>query len=160
MVGLDNAGKTTTLYHLHMGEMVEQINVDSVKFEVWDLGGQAALRLSWQAYYPATDAVIVVVDSTDRGRIGIARQELKNIIDNPSLKGACILIFANKQDLPNAMSVQELSEALDLVGIKDHNWHVQASCAVSGQGLEEGVQWIARHVKAQNAPLFSLPSLT
>ena len=76
---------------------VEQINVDSVKFEVWDLGGQAALRLSWQAYYPATDAVIVVVDSTDRGRIGIARQELKNIIDNPSLKGACILIFANKQ---------------------------------------------------------------
>lgn len=99
------------------------------------------------------------------------------------------------------MSVQELSEALDLVGIKDHNWHVQvrkcfivaldlsrnsaancdkqalhlapetyinptsppatqASCAVSGQGLEEGVQWIARHVKAQNAPLFSLPSLT
>ena len=212
--------------------------MDSVKFEVWDLGGQAALRLSWQAYYPATDAVIVVVDSTDRGRIGIARQELKNIIDNPSLKGACILIFANKQvklaclgsacwkiavdrrctlailahphayvvsfplqDLPNAMSVQELSEALDLVGIKDHNWHVQvrkcfvvaldlsrnsaanrdkqalhlapetyinptsppatqASCAVSGQGLEEGVQWIARHVKAQNAPLFSLPSLT
>lgn len=71
-----------------------------MKFEVWDLGGQAALRLSWQAYYPATDAVIVVIDSTDRARIGIARQELKNIIDNASLKGACILIFANKQVWP------------------------------------------------------------
>ncbi|KAL6781677.1 hypothetical protein ACKKBF_B09030 [Auxenochlorella protothecoides x Auxenochlorella symbiontica] len=171
MVGLDNAGKTTTLYHLHMGETVktqptigsnvEQVKVDALNFEVWDLGGQVSLRLSWAAYYASTDAVIVVIDSTDRARMGIARQELANILASPQLAGACILVFANKQDLPEAMSVQELSETLDLVSIKDHNWHVQASCAVSGEGLKEGLQWIARHIKAQNTSIFpSLPSLT
>ena len=42
-------------------------------FKVWDLGGQANLRPSWQTYYKATDAVIMVVDSTDRARVGIAK---------------------------------------------------------------------------------------
>lgn len=41
--------------------------------KVWDLGGQANLRPSWQTYYKATDAVIMVVDSTDRARVGIAK---------------------------------------------------------------------------------------
>lgn len=65
--------------------------------QVWDLGGQVSLRLSWAAYYASTDAVIVVVDSTDRARMGIARQELANILASPQLAGACILVFANKQ---------------------------------------------------------------
>ena len=41
--------------------------------QVWDLGGQANLRPSWATYYRSTDAVIVVVDSTDRARAGIAK---------------------------------------------------------------------------------------
>lgn len=64
---------------------------------MWDLGGQVSLRLSWAAYYASTDAVIVVIDSTDRARMGIARQELANILASPQLAGACILVFANKQ---------------------------------------------------------------
>ena len=82
-VGLDNAGKTTTLYKLHLGEAVitqptagsnvEQIKYKNLQFEVWDLGGQANLRPSWATYYRTTDALIMVVDSTDRARIGIAK---------------------------------------------------------------------------------------
>lgn len=82
-VGLDNAGKTTTLYKLHLGEAVitqptagsnvEQIQYKNLQFEVWDLGGQANLRPSWATYYRSTDALIMVVDSTDRARIGIAK---------------------------------------------------------------------------------------
>ena len=75
-MGLDNAGKTTILYRLHLGETiktvptigsnVEQVKVDSLTFEIWDLAGQANLRPSWATYYAATHAVIVVADSTDR----------------------------------------------------------------------------------------------
>lgn len=51
-----------------------QVRVDIVlALKVWDLGGQANLRPSWQTYYKATDAVIMIVDSTDRARVGIAK---------------------------------------------------------------------------------------
>ena len=41
--------------------------------QVWDLGGQASLRPSWASYYRSTDAVIMVLDSTDRARVRIAK---------------------------------------------------------------------------------------
>lgn len=52
---------------------MEQIQYKNLQFEVWDLGGQANLRPSWATYYKSTDALIMVVDSTDRARIGIAK---------------------------------------------------------------------------------------
>ncbi|PSC72280.1 ADP-ribosylation factor 5 [Micractinium conductrix] len=159
MVGLDNAGKTTILYRLHLGEAVKTVptigcNVEQVKvpdsnltFEIWDLAGQANLRPSWAAYYAATHAVIVVADSTDRARIGILRQELFKQLAHEDLAGACVLIYANKQDLAGAMSVPELSEGLDLISLKSHNWQVQASCALSGEGLLEGLKWVAEELR-------------
>ncbi|KAK9822377.1 hypothetical protein WJX81_004576 [Elliptochloris bilobata] len=124
MVGLDAAGKTTTLYKLHLGEAVktqptvgsnvEQITYKNLHFEVWDLGGQANLRPSWAAYYKATDAVIVVIDSTDRARVSIAKGELFRLLEHEHLANAVVLVLANKQDLKDAMTVQELSEVLTL----------------------------------------------
>lgn len=111
------------------------------------MGGQANLRPSWATYFPSTDAVILVVDSTDRARIGIAQQELFTLLKNIDLAGACILVFANKQDLRDAMPPAELSEALNLVAIKTHNWHIQSACALTGDGLLEGMKWVAQTVK-------------
>ena len=54
---------------------------------------------------------------------------------------------ANKQDLKDAMGVSELSEALGLPSIKTHSWHCQSSCAVTGEGLWEGLKWIADTLK-------------
>lgn len=163
MVGLDNAGKTTILYRLHLGEAVKTVptigcNVEQVKvpdsnltFEIWDLAGQANLRPSWAAYYASTHAVVVVADSTDRARLGILKQELDKQLQHEHLAGACVLIYANKQDVAGAMSVQELSEGLDLVGVKSHNWHVQASCALTGEGLLDGLQWVAEELRRKDA---------
>ncbi|KAK9830056.1 hypothetical protein WJX72_009458 [[Myrmecia] bisecta] len=157
MVGLDNAGKTTTLYKLHLGEAVvtnptvgsnvEQIEFQNLKFEVWDLGGQANLRPSWATYYRSTDAVIVVLDSTDRARVGIAKAELFTLLEHEHLQKAAVLILANKQDLKDAMNVAELTEALSLHSIKHHDWHIQSSCAITGDGLWAGIEWIAQRVK-------------
>lgn len=161
MVGLENAGKTTILYRLHLGELVktvptigsniEQVKYENLQFEIWDLAGQANLRPSWASYYANTNAVIVVADSTDRARTGILRQELFTQLAHESLTKACVLIFANKQDLQGAMKVPELSEALDLVSLTTHNWHVQASCAITGEGLLDGLNWIAEELRRKQA---------
>jgi len=64
---------------------------------MWDLGGQAALRTSWPVYYKHTDAIIVVVDSTDRARLGLVKAEVDRLLASEELKQASILIYANKQ---------------------------------------------------------------
>eukprot|EP00884_Botryococcus_braunii_P016534 jgi/Botrbrau1/3564/Bobra.0078s0021.1 len=157
MVGLDNAGKTSILYQLHLGQAVvtqptvgcnvEQIQHNNLTFEVWDLGGQANLRPSWATYYKHTDAVIVVVDSTDRARMNIAKNELFSLLDHEHLQSAAILVFANKQDLKDAMAVGDLTQTLNLHSIKKHDWHIQACCALTGEGLVDGLEWISQRVK-------------
>ncbi|ETW36341.1 hypothetical protein PFTANZ_02963 [Plasmodium falciparum Tanzania (2000708)] len=150
MVGLDAAGKTTILYKVKLGEVVTTIptigfNVETVEFRnisftVWDVGGQDKIRPLWRHYYSNTDGLIFVVDSNDRERIddgkkikkwkdyillfffNIAREELHRMINEEELKDAIILVFANKQDLPNAMSAAEVTEKLHLNTIRERNW--------------------------------------
>uniref|UniRef100_A0A2H1X1X1 small monomeric GTPase n=1 Tax=Spodoptera frugiperda TaxID=7108 RepID=A0A2H1X1X1_SPOFR len=90
ILGLDGAGKTTILYKLQVGEVVttiptigfnvEQVTYKNLKFQVWDLGGQTSIRPYWRCYYGNTDAIIYVVDSADRDRIGISKDELVHML--------------------------------------------------------------------------------
>lgn len=156
VVGLDNAGKTTTLYKLHLGEVVtthptvgsnvEELVYKNIRFEVWDLGGQERLRTSWATYYRGTHAVIVVIDSTDRARITIMKDELFRLLQHDDLQNSVILVFANKQDIKDAMTPAEITDALSLHSIKNHDWHIQACCALTGDGLYDGLGWIAQRV--------------
>ncbi|MEW5310887.1 MAG: hypothetical protein WDW38_002643 [Sanguina aurantia] len=152
MVGLDNAGKTTILYKMHLGEVVvsqptmgsnvEMVKYKNIHLEVWDLGGQQSLRPFWSTYFKNTDAVIMVVDSTDRARVGVTKSELFNILESEELAQTPILVYANKQDLKDAMGVEELTASLSLHSIKNHDWHIQACCALTGVGLLDGLGWI------------------
>jgi len=154
MVGLDAAGKTTILYRLKLGEVVTTIptlgfNVETVaykniSFTVWDVGGQDRIRPLWRHYYDDTDGVIYVVDAADKGRVHIAKKEFLGILSEEALRDAAVLVFANKQDLPNAMSVAELAEAMDLRTIRQKDWHVQGSVATTGDGLYEGLDWLSK----------------
>merc|ERR1719473_1086342 len=112
MVGLDAAGKTTILYKLKLGEVVNTIptigfNVETVEyknisFNVWDVGGQDKIRLLWRHYYANTQGLIFVVDSNDRDRVDENKEELHKMLAEEELKDAVLLVFANKQDLPGA----------------------------------------------------------
>jgi len=75
-----------------------------------------------------------------------ARDELKQMLSHSTLSQCPVLIFANKQDLPNAMTVQEIIERLELNSITDRKWHVQPTCAISGEGLIEGLTWLSKNV--------------
>ncbi|XP_069025727.1 uncharacterized protein [Embiotoca jacksoni] len=134
MVGLDAAGKTTLLYRLHLAEVVATIptigfNVETVEyknisFTVWDVGGQTIIRPLWRHYYTNVQ------------------------LEEDELRGVATLVFANKQDLPRAMSVSDITEALGLSGVSQP-WSVQASCAVSGAGLVEGLDWLSDQILKQ-----------
>lgn len=65
------------------------------------MGGQDKIRPLWRHYYTGTQGLIFVVDCADRDRIDEARQELHRIINDREMRDAIILVFANKQDLPN-----------------------------------------------------------
>uniref|UniRef100_A0AAZ3QP50 ADP-ribosylation factor-like 8 n=1 Tax=Oncorhynchus tshawytscha TaxID=74940 RepID=A0AAZ3QP50_ONCTS len=90
IVGLDNAGKTTILYQFLMNEVVhtsptigsnvEEIVVKNTHFLMWDIGGQESLRSSWNTYYSNTEFIILVVDSTDRERLVISKEELYKML--------------------------------------------------------------------------------
>ena len=157
MVGLDAAGKTTILYKLKLGEIVTTIptigfNVETVeyknlKFTVWDVGGQDKLRPLWRHYFSNTNGVIFVVDSNDKDRVAQARDELAKMLSEDELRDAVLLVYANKQDLPNAMSTAEVTDKLGLHSLRQRNWFIQGCCATSGEGLYEGLDWLATNVK-------------
>ncbi|EYB81177.1 hypothetical protein Y032_0390g552 [Ancylostoma ceylanicum] len=128
MVGLDNAGKTTVLYKLKLGEVIttiptigfnlETVEYRNVSFTVWDVGGQQRIRALWKYYFRDTEALIFVVDSADQERLEEARQEIHTLTDDLELRDAVMLVFANKQDMPNALSAAEITRALELHSIK------------------------------------------
>ncbi|XP_031631044.1 ADP-ribosylation factor 2-like [Contarinia nasturtii] len=156
MVGLDAAGKTTILYKLKLGEIVTTIptigfNVETVDyknicFTVWDIGGQYKIRPLWRYYFQNAQGLIFVVDSNDPDRIAEAKKELNGLLKEDELRDAAVLVIANKQDLPNAMSTAELVEKLNLNQLWKRNWHVQATCATQGNGLYEGLDWLSNEL--------------
>ena len=171
MLGLDGAGKTTILYKLKLGDKittiptigfnVETVEYKNINFNVWDVGGQDKIRPLWRHYYKNTKALIFVVDCNDRDRVTDAKEELNRLMQDEELKDAVLLVFANKQvsdmlklnetstsnsclmqDLPKAMSAGEVAEKLGLQSLRARQWKIQATCAPTGEGLYEGLDWL------------------
>lgn len=110
------------------------------------MGGQDKIRPLWRHYFAGTQALIFVVDSADRERIEEARTELLRILADREMKDAVLLVFANKTDLPKAMDGEEVMEKLGLHKLRDRTWHVQPSCAITGDGLLDGLSWLNQQV--------------
>ena len=161
MLGLDAAGKTTILYKLHIGEIlstvptigfnVEKVQYKNVQFTVWDVGGQEKLRPLWRHYFNNTDGLIYVVDSFDKARIARAAQEFGAIVNDPLMQNAAVLVFANKQDMANAMPPAQVAEHLGLLKMRNRRWHCQSAVAIKGEGLYEGLDWLSSTLKSMDA---------
>ena len=124
LVGLDNAGKTTILYQFLMNEVVhtsptigsnvEEVVWNNIHFIMWDLGGQESLRTAWNTYYSNTEFILLVVDSTDRERLSITKEELHKMLQSDELCKASVLVYANKQVGTTFKYGQEESNKFDL----------------------------------------------
>mmetsp|Transcript_29276 Transcript_29276/g.46434 ORF Transcript_29276/g.46434 Transcript_29276/m.46434 type:complete len:208 (-) Transcript_29276:266-889(-) len=154
-----------------IGFIVETVTYKNIEFTVWDMGGRGNFRKTlWRHYYPSTSGIIFVLDCNDKERIGhlpvsendpankdigyfyddTAAEELYAFVQDEALKGVPLLVLANKQDLPDAMSGDSITDHLGLKH-KYHNraWHVQPCCAKTGDGLYDGLDWLWATLKNQ-----------
>lgn len=123
VLGLDNAGKSSVVAKLFnkssravaptVGFQISTMRLNRFTIDFWDVGGQQTLRPFWSNYYHAADALIWVVDSTDQARLGDCLRELNSVLGEGRLKGAELLILANKQDVKGALSVSVIREILN-----------------------------------------------
>lgn len=116
-------------------------HTDSVT--IWDVGGQDRIRSLWRHYYQGTDGLVFVVDSSDKNRFDLAAQELHGILSYDELRDAKVLIFANKQDLPDADSASEMADKLHLRNLRTNEWYIQPCSATVGTGVYEGLDWLS-----------------
>lgn len=168
LLGLDGAGKTTLLYRLKLGSApvsttptvgfnVETIRYKRVTFTLLDIGGQSTLRVRWSGYIQQQhiDAVIFVVDATDRTRTSEVAQALKQVFELEELRGnAKLLVCVNKKRIddrqPECMAVEEVLELLDLDSVAANAHHVGEIDAVSGDGVYDALNWLVQVLADSN----------
>ena len=79
------------------GFTVKSLSQNGFKLNVWDIGGQKSIRPYWRNYYNSTNALIYVIDSSDRRRMEETGVELNQLLEEEKLAGIPLLIYANKQ---------------------------------------------------------------
>ncbi|KAK0429200.1 hypothetical protein QR680_011248 [Steinernema hermaphroditum] len=159
ILGLDNAGKTTILKKINgedvnvvsptLGFNIKTLHLNSWKLNVWDVGGQVSLRSFWRNYFEQTDALIWVVDSGDAHRLNDCARELSSLLGEERLLGCTLLVLANKQDLPGAYNLAQISKLLNLNDIKSHNWRIFECSAVTGSNLLNALEWMCQDVSSR-----------
>jgi len=167
ILGLDNAGKTTYLEQAKtqfnkknkgmnlskitttVGLNIGKIDFGSTRLNFWDLGGQDDLQTLWDKYYAESHAVIYVVDSSDPERLEESREAFEKMINFDSLNGVPLLVLANKQDVENHLSVGDIKNAFkdSCVAIGQRDCRVLGISALNGDGVDNGINWVAQHVE-------------
>ncbi|CAB1327784.1 unnamed protein product [Coregonus sp. 'balchen'] len=158
LMGLDSSGKSTLLFMLQTGVVMDTsptvgFNVATLDLNkktaltVWDVGGQAKMMANWKYYLEGCKAMVFVVDSSDRARIGEAQKALKKVLSDDNMKGIPLMVLANKKDLPNSMNIREVSNQLELPSYKDRAWEIQACSGLKGMGLQQAFLSVAKLIK-------------
>jgi len=168
LVGLDNAGKSTLLCTLRgvgsdnvtptWGFASESIIDGKYKLDIYDLGGGRNIRKIWERYYAEVHGAVYVVDAADKDRIQEAKEELHNMLRDPYLAGKPLLIFANKQDLPTAMSAAETAAALDLSSFQNSRHQIvqctaKTPMASTDPAVQKGMKWLMQQIESEYSKL-------
>jgi len=153
LIGLQNSGKTTLLNVLAAGEFKEdsiptvgfnmkKVVKGHVTIKAWDLGGQPRFRSMWERYCRGVNAILYVVDSADAERIPESKDELFELVERPVLAGIPLLVLGNKNDLPEAISVEQLIDQMDLKNIEGREVSCYSISAKESMNLEAVFKWL------------------
>ena len=117
-------------------------------------------------YYSEAHGLLYIVDAADSARLEESREVLHALLRVPDLAGIPVLVFANKQDAPGALSAKQVqghfelhhivgapSSDRDLSVEHSHSGssqpqHVLGVTALNGDGVEEGIRWLVDAVRA------------
>ncbi|KAI1305153.1 ADP-ribosylation factor-like protein 8B-A [Mortierella claussenii] len=160
LVGLQNSGKTSLINIIASGYFAEdmiptvgfnmrKVTKGSVTMKLWDIGGQPRFRSMWERYCRGVNAIVFVVDAADREKLEAARTELKSLLDKPQLAYIPVLVLGNKNDLPEALSVEQLVEALDLKHIANREVSCYSISAKNQVNIDVTLQWLIKKGKSK-----------
>jgi len=155
LVGLQNSGKTSLVNCLTAGQFSEEmvptvgfglkiISKGNVKIKMWDLGGQTRFRSMWSRYCRGVSAVVFVLDSADVESLPQSREELHTLLAHPALSNIPVLILGNKNDLPNALSVQDVIEGMALASIDDRECSCYSISCKSSRNIDVTLDWLLK----------------
>ncbi|KAH8270787.1 hypothetical protein KR018_001937 [Drosophila ironensis] len=162
VLGLNNSGKSSIINHFKksseqtsivvptVGFMVEQFySMAGVSIKAIDMSGATRYRNLWEHQFKNCHGIIYVIDSSDRMRFVVVKDELDLVLKHPDLCNRIvpILFYGNKSDMEDSLSSVKIAAALRLENIKEKPWHICSSNAISGEGLGEGVQWLIQQMR-------------
>lgn len=159
ILGVHKAGKTSLLEKLKaiylnseglppdrivptVGLNIGRIEVSNAKLVLWDLGGQIGLRTIWEKYYEEAHAIVYMIDASCPSSFEDSKSALEKVLRHDDLRGAPLLILANKQDLPDAVSSEELARYLDLKELGERLYLFEAVSAHDGMGIKYAIEWL------------------
>jgi ADP-ribosylation factor 1/2 len=160
-LGLDGAGKSTILNVLADGECQLStptigLNVETVSLchgllnvRSWDVGGEDQIRGVWRHIFLGAKYLIFVVDANDVNRIQESRMELSKILIMPELIDVPLLVLANKQDFPNALSAEDIANRMEIAKLCNEQgrvFHIQPCCALTRVGIDEAFEWLINNL--------------
>ncbi|CAF0758183.1 unnamed protein product [Brachionus calyciflorus] len=165
--GFDAAGKTTILYCMKsitpiipiptIGFNVETFKYKNFELIAWDVGGRDKGRALIRHYFPHTEIFIYVIDSNDHERMAESGNELLRMLNENDLKDCMILVIANKQDLKNALSVEEVKKRIEFDKITQTSKNIFGISAITGDGLNVAFDWIINNYNNKDANSITEP---
>jgi len=161
LVGLQNSGKTTLVNVFASGAFNEdmiptvgfnmkKITKGNVTIKLWDIGGQPRFRSMWERYCRGVNAILFVVDSSDQEKFESAKVELQSLLSKPALASIPVLVLGNKNDLHEALGVQELIEKLDLKSISGREVCCYSISAKNQVNIDITLEWLIKHSKSSS----------
>lgn len=149
ILGTPGAGVTTILYKLKLvsgvdaipliGFSMEEIECYGVSLAIW-LGGSPS-----RIFYLNTHCIIYVMDTRLEGLLAEGLDALQRLLSDERLGAIPLLVFANKQDASGAVCPCEVANSVSRLAA-DRPWCVQGCCAISGDGLMDGMAWLCRYI--------------
>ncbi|KAJ3107709.1 ADP-ribosylation factor-like protein 8B [Phlyctochytrium planicorne] len=151
LVGLQNSGKTTLVNVIANGQFSEdmiptvgfnmrKVTKGAVVMKLWDLGGQARFRSMWERYCR---------DSADHAKVPAARTELHTLLDKAQLANIPVLVLGNKNDLPGALSVEQIIDQLGLKSITNREVSCYSISAKNQVNIDITLNWLIKHATSK-----------
>lgn len=120
--------KTSLLQHYVLGrhvhtvpsliDNIETCKLNSLELTVLDVGNRMKSRVFLRHHYSHLKGLVFVVDSTNRERVGSAKEYLEEFLNEDEIKHVPIAFALHKRDLDNCMKKEEMEEILEVPTIQ------------------------------------------